>query len=40
MAALGCDVNRSTQHIEQNVLLVFDIVTSFLIVHLIVVRQH
>jgi len=28
-AALGCDINRSTQHIGQNVLPVFDSLTSF-----------
>jgi hypothetical protein len=28
-AGNDCDIKRSTQHIEQNVLLVFDILTSF-----------
>ena len=28
-AAYGCDINWSMQHIEQSVLLVFDILTSF-----------
>ena len=28
-AAIGYDINRSTQHIEQSVLTVFDILKSF-----------
>ena len=40
MSALGCDINRSTQHIEQHVLLVFALLTSFSVVRLVVVQPH
>jgi hypothetical protein len=38
-SALGCDFNRSMQHIGQRVQPVFVILTSFLVVRLAVVRQ-